>query len=296
VETLAASTPADRHFMVQRDVAGAATLLFGDGANGLVPPRAAPISATYRTGGGSVGNVPAGTRFQSSIPLVREAVCFPAAAGGTDAEPLERARFFAPRLFRTQERAVTLGDYVDLALQVPGVGKARAVAPGWNEVILFVAPAGRVAEPSELLTRDILDFFERRRMATTLVRVRGPREVDVYLRADVRAQPYFLESDVRAAAERAVAAYLDFDAVEFGQPIYLSKIYDAIQSLEEVASLTVTEFSRTPGGGIETDGVLELGPHELPRPGYRDNPFTPDPLDPGHRPPILLTIQGGVAA
>jgi uncharacterized phage protein gp47/JayE len=290
VETLAGSTPADRSFAVQRDPQGAATIVFGDGTNGMVPPAGSEIRATYRVGGGPQGNVLAGSRFRAPTPI-REAINPQAAAGGAPGESPDRARSFAPRLYRTQERAVTTRDYEDLALAVPGVGKVKAVAASWNQVVLYVAPMGQVAEPSDLLKRDLLAFLESRRMVTTTVTVVGPQPADIYLRARVHAQPYYLPSAVRAAVERAVAAYLAFEAVEFGQPIYLSKVYDAIQSLPEVVSLNVTEFSRIPGGGVHGAGIIELGPFELPRPGYRDNPVPPDTT---YRPPIITDMQGGV--
>jgi hypothetical protein len=308
VDTLATSNAVERNFVEQRDAESGVTVLFGDNANGMAPPRGSlvtpvTITADYRIlRGGPRGNVLAGTRFIPAAALpgnvnILEAVNPQAAAGASPGEDPDRARRFAPRLYRTQERAVTTDDYTDLALQVAGVGKARAVAVNWNQVALYVAPSGWVAEPSDLLKRDILAFFESRRMATATLKIAGPRPVDVYLRADVRAQPYFLPSDVNAAVQAAVAAYLDFDAVDFGQPIYLSRIYDAIQSLPQVASVNVTQFSRSPAGTIDTGGTIEAAPHELPRPGYRDNPDTPaNPLDPGFRPSIVATILGGASA
>jgi len=301
VETLANSSPADRHFVVQRDGEGAATILFGDGSNGMIPvggTAIAPVNiqATYRIGGGAQGNVAANTQFNSSLTNIREAINLQAAAGGTESEDIDRARLFAPRLFRTQERAVTGQDYTDLALQVPGVGKVRAVALNWNELLLYIAPAGQVADPSELLKRDLLAFFESHRMATTTLKIVGPQPADIYLSATIRAEPHYLQSDVQAAVEAEIADYLDFDEVDFGQPIYLSKVYDAIQSLPQVASLTVTEFSRKTDGSVDADGIIELEPNELPRPGYRDNPNTPPtPADPTYRPVIVTIIEGGVA-
>jgi hypothetical protein len=301
VDTLATSTPADRNVVVQRDSQGIATIVFGDGANGMVPPAGTAVSpvvirASYRVGGGAAGNVPANTQFSSSLAAVVAAENPVAAGGGTAAEDVQRARFFAPRLFRAQDRAVTLDDYVDLALQVPGVGKASATALNWNEIVLYVAPSGQVAEPSELLKRDLLAFFETRRLAGSVLVVLGPEPVDVYLRATVQAKPYFLQADVRAAVEAAIADLLAFDAVGFGDPVYLSRVYDAVQSLEQVASLTVTEFSRRAGGGVDPTGVLTLAPHELARPGYRDNPPPPgDPLAPPQPTTIVADIHDGVA-
>ena len=316
VKTLANSGPADRHFVVQRDATGTATLLFGDGNNGLIPPPAnAPgtptnIYATYRVGGGPQGNVPANTPF---IPLttatigtpptpltIVQAVNIQAAAGGNSSEDINRARSFAPHLFRTQERAVTQQDYIDLALQVPGVGKALAVAVNWNQVVLYIAPTGQVAPPSELLVRDILAFFESWRMVSTSIKVVGPQPADIYLGANIYAQPYYLQSDVIAAVQQAVANYLDFDAVNFGQPIYLSKVYDAIQNLPQVASVFIYKFNNTPNPlatptspDVAATGIITLNPFELPRPGYRDNRSTPPPnlQSPS---PIDIIIQGGV--
>lgn len=285
VESLAGSSPADRHCVVQRDASGRAVLLFG-GQHGLAPPAGtaiapANVSVTYRVGGGVRGNLPAGTPFRPSLALVRAASSPLGSGGGDDAESIERARSLAPRLFRSQERAVTADDYRDHALQVPGVGKAMAVSVGWNHVVLFVAPSGRVAEPSELLKRDLLDSLERRRMVTTGLRIVGPRPADVYVAATVTAQPFFLRADVQREVEKAVAAHLAFDSVDFGKPVYLSRIYDAIQSLPQVASVNVTEFGRAPGAGIATDGTISLAPDEVARPGY---PAA-----------IAATVVGGVA-
>jgi predicted phage baseplate assembly protein len=298
VDSLADSTPGDRHLISQRDAVGAATIRFGDQRNGLIPPPGSTIRATYRVGGGVQGNVPALSAFTvvtlgaSTVSTndVRRVVNNQAAAGGSGGEDRDRARRLAPRLYAAQERGVTLRDYETLALEVPGVGKARAVAINWNEVVLYVAPLGQVADPSELLQRDVLAFLEGRRMASTFVRVLGPRPADIYIKVTVQAQPFYRRVDVEAAVERAVADYLAFDAVAFGDRIYLSKVYDVIQSLPEVTSLVVKQFSRRPGppDEVDTDGVIELEPSELPRPGYRDNPqFAVGKA-------VIADVQGGV--
>lgn len=302
VESLADSSPADRDFVVRRGADGSVTIAFGDGVNGMAPPAGssgAPVfvRATYRVGGGPQGNLAAGTDFGSALGGTITGATNPqAASGGATAESHDRARSYAPRLFRSQERAVTIGDYRDLALQVPGVGKARAVALDWNQVVLYVAPSGQVAEPSETLTRDVLAFFEQRRLATAAVEVVGPDAADVYIRATIHAQPYFRERDVRLAVEEAVARYLSFELVDFGQRVFISRIYDVVQDLPQVIGLEVTEFSRRPGGGIDGGGIIELRASELPRPGYRDNPPPPaDPTRPPARVPLRTDIRGAVA-
>ncbi|MFG3257551.1 baseplate J/gp47 family protein [Streptomyces sp. NPDC048172] len=286
VPTLAAAGPAERGFMVQRAADGTVTLLFGDGTNGAVPPKGSgldqvEVHATYRVGGGPQGNVPPGTTFTSSIGALRKITAPGGASGGAPGETVVGARDLAPRLYRAQNRAVTADDYVELALRTPGVGKARAVALNWNDVLLYVAPSGRVEQPSELLRRDLLAAFETSRMATSVLRVLGPEPADVFLRAVIRAEPFYLQADVRAAVTEAAAGLIAFDAVDFGQSLFLSRVYDVLQSLPQVASLTVTQFSRTADGGVDADGVIELEPFELARAGYAET--------------IQLVIEGGVA-
>ncbi|GAB3433648.1 baseplate J/gp47 family protein [Flindersiella endophytica] len=286
VRTLAAVGPVERGFMVQRGADGTVSLLFGDGVNGAIPPKGSgldqvEVHATYRVGGGPQGNVLPGTTFTSSISALRRIVAPAGGSGGAVAETIETGRDLAPRLFRAQDRAVTADDYVELALRTPGVGKARAVALNWNDVLLYVAPSGRVEQPPELLRRDLLAAFEESRMATSVIRVLGPEPADIFLRATIRAEPFFLQDDVRAAVTAATAGLIAFDVVDFGQSLFLSRVYDALQSLPQVASLTVTQFSRTADGGVDADGVIELEPFELPRAGYPET--------------IQLVIEGGVS-
>jgi hypothetical protein len=45
---------------------------------------------------------------------------------------------------------------------------------------------------------------------------------------------------------------------------------------------------------IESDGIIELGPNELPRPGYRDGSPVRQADGSTLKTPIFLIIEGGV--
>ena len=144
-ETLAFSQGGQFDFAIEIDENDQATVVFGDGNFGAVPASGAQITATYRTGGGAVGNVPAGA-IQTivaapQLALLGAKVINPAAAtGGADRENIAHAVQQAPAVFRSLRRAVTASDYEALALSFQGVGKARAVPGGWNQVSLLIAP------------------------------------------------------------------------------------------------------------------------------------------------------------
>ncbi|POF29081.1 putative baseplate assembly protein [Roseibium marinum] len=273
VETLLDSGPTDRHFIIRRAANGIASALLGDGVNGYAPPAGslavpATILADYRTGGGPAGNIPARSTLRPELALIRGATTLGAAGGGRAAENLDVARRFAPRLFRAQDRAVSRADYEDLALSVPGIGKARAVAAGWNSVALFLAPQGQVAEPSETLRANVAAMLEPRRILGTELRLLPPDIVEVYIRARVRPGPFMPRNAVRDAVISEMERFFAFDAVDFGEPLYLSRLYDRIQSLAGVDFLFIDRFTTTQNGGVDGDGVVELTAWQLPRP-YR---------------------------
>lgn len=104
-------------------------IIFGNGFNGSIPTANAVITATYRTTEGSAGNLSVNQiKTVSGTPgTYVSVVSSTATSGGSDAESLESIRNSVSRLYRTQDRAVSLQDYKDLCLQVPGVSKATAL-------------------------------------------------------------------------------------------------------------------------------------------------------------------------
>src|SRR5262249_22067054 len=88
--------PDSRDYYVRYDENDGATVFFGDGVYGARPPAGANnVRATYRVGGGSGGNVPAGAinqpaqALKTAVPLL-DSVSNPlGAAGGADRESID---------------------------------------------------------------------------------------------------------------------------------------------------------------------------------------------------------------
>lgn len=270
--TLAFSRTADADYAVETDETDVTTVVFGDGQYGRIPPPGAPIVATYRVGGGTAGNVGAGQitvvgRAPQLQLLGAKVGNREAASGGAERESIEQAVRFAPVAFGSMQRAVTAEDYVALARLYPGVSKARAEATGWNHINLFVAPTGSGKPPSDVLIQNLLAYFEDKRMLTTLIRIEAPDYVKIDVTATVEALPYFRRLDVVAAAEAALRALLDFERVDFGQTLYLSKIYEALERLDGVASVFVNVFRRAADAEpVAENGLIQLGQNQIPVP------------------------------
>src|SRR5262249_58296626 len=89
------------------------------------------------------------------------------------------------------QRAVTAQDYVAQARLFPGVSKARAEATRWNFIKLYIAPTGSGELPTDVLIRDLLAYFEDRRMLTTFLEIGNPDYVRIDVTAEVTGSPFF---------------------------------------------------------------------------------------------------------
>ncbi|MBV7328173.1 baseplate J/gp47 family protein [Chloroflexi bacterium TSY] len=270
-ESLAFSREGQRDFVIEIDEQERATILFGDGTFGAVPPNGAVLKATYRVGGGAHGNVAAHT-IQTivdapQLALLGAKVTNPEpATGGAERESIEHAVLHAPTVFRSLKRAVTADDYKALALDFKGVGKVRAEAAGWNIVKLFVAPQGG-GHVSDVLKANLLAYFEDKRPITTIIDIEDVDYVKIYVTAEIGVKSYYAPEEVKEQVQAAGGNLLAFDHVDFGQTLYLSKFYEAMEAIEGVAFVNIIEFRRGDQAvdHFETSGKIELSMNEIPR-------------------------------
>ena len=275
VDTLLYSSATDAHYSVRRDENNVAFVEFGDNKYGKIPRRGRNnIIADYRIGGGTKGNVPPNTITKIVTDIEGLEIVFNkhAASGGADAEATEEAARRGPKSFRTMGRAVTAEDY-EIQAQEFGVSKARARADGWNRVDIFVAPSGG-GIPSDTLKEDLRAFFEDKRILTSIVDIRDPVYVRVYIRGQLEVESFFFTEQIQQRVEEAVRALLAFDAVNFEDRLFLSKVYESIEAIEGVRGVNITHFTKSEPGGtagpldLPPDGTLRFGWNEIPVAGY----------------------------
>ena len=272
--TLAFSRSADRDYATEIDENDITTIIFGDGQYGLIPPTGSRILGSYRVGGGQIGNVGAGQITVVALApqlqlLGAKVVNRNPASGGAERESIEQAIRFAPSVFTSMQRAVTAGDYVAQAKLFPGVSKARAETTNWNTVKLFIAPTGRGEPPSDILKRDLLAYFEDKRMLTTFIQIESPDYVRIDVSAEIGAPPFFQNEDVKAASEKAIRDLFDFESVDFKQSLYLSKIYEALERLDGVDNVFVSRFNIAVERGkladpLAPNGLIQMGENQIP--------------------------------
>ena len=244
-------------FVTEIEEDGTANLRFGDGVLGKKPSAGTKFTATYRIGNGRAGNVGAGTitriiaDFQD-ILAVRNPL---PAISGRDAETMEQVRQFAPHAFRTQERAVTEADYGEVTQRHPEVQRATATfrwTGSWHTVFVTIDRKGGWEVDEEFKTR-IRNHLEQYRITGYDLEINGPVFVPLDILLMVCVKPGYIRDQLKERLLKAFSRYEFPDGLRgffhpdnftFGQPVYLSQIYQAAMEIAGVASVEVLRFQR----------------------------------------------------
>jgi len=315
VDDLLDSSSVGQHFVADVDNVGRAVLRFGDGEYGQRLVDVQSIRVTYRIGNGRSGNVGADSiahivrpqPFVVSWPTI-ELVRNPLPAlRGEDPELIEQVRSYAPAAFRAKQlRAVTEADYRNMALTIPGVAGAVASfrwTGSWYTVFVGIDPVdpelvitdarGRT-RLEERFKRRVLDGLTRYRLAGYDLEIRSARYIPLDVSVQICAKPGYFRSDVARAVSLELSAGVQpggspglFNPANFtfGQPVYLSRIYAAVENVDGVESATVTVFhphGREPAQEL-ANGSIPIGAWEIAR---LDN-------DPSNMENGTLTISAG---
>ncbi|MEV5342179.1 putative baseplate assembly protein [Streptomyces sp. NPDC052676] len=278
---LLASAPRDRHFVGELEDDGRLALRFGDGRHGARPTPGSRLTARYRIGGGTAGNVGAEAinhlvvqdgAEELSAAVVRNPL---PATGGTAPEPVDQVRQLAPLdLRRTRLRAVTADDYAALAGALPGVQRAAAELRWTGSVqeahvaVDAVQETGDGTASPELLDRVAQALEPYRRIGHDLV-VRPARLVPLDIALTVCARPGHQHGQILAELYRVLGSgrggFFHPDALTFGEPVRLSRLVAVAAAVPGVESVRVTRLRRLfePDRGEREDGLLRIGPLEV---------------------------------
>lgn len=284
-----ASGPRDRHYVLDH-VTG--EVLFGDGRNGMIPPRGAGNVRlrSYRSGGGSAGNKPAGsiTRLKTTVPYVSGVTNHEPAAGGADAETHEALLQRAPLAIRHGGRAVTVEDFTDLAaLASPEVARALCVPlydleadpagaqKRLGSASVIVVPRSQEAKPlpsMELIDR-VRAYLDARRPTALRLAVVGPEYVRVDVEAEVAVTSLEAAGEVEAAVRAELARYLHpltggagRVGWRFGRKPRRSDLFavvEAVAGVDHVRRLRLVETEERAGAGATDRFLVYSGSHAV---------------------------------
>lgn len=243
----------DPVFTTISDSEGYTYIRFGDGVGGRIPPTSGAITCTYRVGAGKAGNVPAGKlNFFLTNPVAGVSVVNQdEATGGADEESTDSIRTNAPLALRALNRAVSLKDYANLAIQVPGVAKAVADSEIFTSVNLYIAPFGEsglsgggTSNVFDDLAAKVTEFFMDKTSPNVSLTVLPPTYVNVDLEITINLLPQYRQDLVTNQALAAVRELFSLDNTFFADRVPLQFILGALNSVPGIDYSVVTLLRR----------------------------------------------------
>lgn len=292
------SGESSRHYTLDR-TNGRVT--FGDGQEGAIPPIGEEnIESVYQTGGGSEGNVPAGSivDLRSSISLIDSVTNLKQSDGGTDTEPLEEAVARAPRRIKNRGRAVSTADFEEIALEAspelatvkcePGMDESGERSSGWVTLLIIPRERRKRPTPSLELRQRVRDAVSERAPATlsapnrNRIVVRGPEYASVSVATTVDTRGVESITTLKNTIESALDEFFhpltggpDDDGWPFGSAPRLSRLstlVEAIDGVDRVRDMAMTietateeKIIRDPETTpvLSPDEMVSSGTHEV---------------------------------
>lgn len=250
-----ASSLDDKVFEISYDEEYNGIVLFGDGKNGVSPPSNSTYIITYRVGGGSRGNLQnsilnaliPGTLSTDSIKRTGNVENISIATGGADAETVAHAKRYGPQFFKTQDRLVSLSDYVAFVANFIGpigaLGIATAVVRkafcSANIVDIYVLERAtdiQLQKASLTYKSSLLTAMKAKKMLTDeIVIVDGLiRSLDLVVTINLAETMRNKEGEIKGKVSFAILNYFSIDNRHFGETLILSDLNRIIFTVPEV--------------------------------------------------------------
>jgi hypothetical protein len=226
-------------------------VVFGDGVFGSVPADGSIISVSYRISSGTAGNdctnfilndnLGAVNGFGSSI--IPSITVLTNSIGGAAEETIEEIRFRAPRSFQTQERAITVNDFITtVTQQFPAI---RTINAYGGEEVLDAPRFGTVYIVPITFTGELLSQEERRNIEAFLKTktnlgvtpvVINPEFLFVDINTVVRYNPSgtsLTGRDIETLVKQAIEDFNETQIREFNSELNLSKLQTEINDASD---------------------------------------------------------------
>lgn len=224
---------------------------FGDGINGVIPPAGQNVICTYYTSSGALGNKAEKTitEIVSVIPTPTGFTLFcenvNRSSGGSDIESIDELRKRIPKSIRTNNRAVTNQDYIDIAEMVSGVASAGINYNCGKTVDVYVAPNGG-GTASNFLLRSVNNYFETRRMVTTKINALSAGDVRVLFVIDLVVLQGFNRAETVTNVKENLKSFLSTLKQKIKGTVALGNVYEVIENTPGVESSEVKIMSVLP--------------------------------------------------
>lgn len=244
---------------------------FNSTALGEIPKPNTTLYVRYRVGGGSGANI--GANVVSSVGNVEMVVNGPASAnnqavrnslrvnnpvpafGGGDDPTLEEVRYITKYNFASQNRAVTLKDYLSTIFKMPGkfgVPFRMQVSEKQNKVefaILGLDSDGKLNNSStNTLKENMATWLADYRMINDYVLIRDGKIINLSFSVDLYTDKAFNQGEIVNNTINVIKGYFDIKKWQMGQNIYIAQLVEAINNVAGVINVVdIKVFNKVNG-------------------------------------------------
>jgi hypothetical protein len=249
-------------YRVEFDSTWTGFVIFGNGSAGRSPTIGSQVTVTYRTGGGTRGNVITGfvegqrgfevPGFNFSVPVTFRN--YTKADFGYDGDTIDDIRRKLPRYIKTQDRAVTGEDYKTLTDQFVSpyngqVGKSLAVLRNYgcvaNIVDLYVLVkdgTDGLQEASDQFKSELSDYMGTKKMMTDFLCIRDGVVLPVDVILDVTIDKFFkkFKEEIQNKISIRITDFFTLSNWEYGKTLKNTEVMRTLSDIREIKDVFVT--------------------------------------------------------
>jgi len=261
-----------RVFVLEERPNGTSFIRFGDGVFGKKLAPGETVSITYRTGGGTAGNIGAETltTLVDSSSIVTSVSNDSDFSGGADEQTIEQLRELIPASLRTLDRAVAEKDYSDILLtNFPEVFAASTEVNNVDvgiDLNIYVVPQGSgIAQISDniILKNKLSDYIDRRKMVTVQFQILDAFGIDTLIDLEIFLTDTASKTAVRSAINTALQDFFDLSTggpnktgIGFAENILLKDIGNVIETIQGITRFEIKKLSYRPRLAPNIIGLL----------------------------------------
>lgn len=261
-------TPNSKNYVLTQEDNGQVNITFGDGLQGArLPTGQENITATYRQGIGTIGNVPGNslillqTRPQGVLSVTNPA----AAAGGVDPESLDSAYQNAPSGVLTLNRLVSQTDFENYASTQTSVGKSRAdfLSQAHGQPVLFMtlsAPNGAAMSQDDIQTL-LCSISQISNLGQNII-ADTYESLEFNVAAKLTVDSHYQSSLVLDQVRQTLLNRYGFNQQKLAQPVIAGDLIETIRKVPGVLAVDLDAFyySTQP---IDRKDILDAEPARL---------------------------------
>ena len=247
------------------------TDFFNNTALGYKLPANSTLYVKYRVGGGSSSNVGTNTlsqvanvnlnvvgsdpKYINQIQTTFTAQNILPALGGTNPLTVDELKQYIAANYASQDRCVTLDDYIARAYQIPGqFGRPFRIhgEVNDNKVIMYILSLnsqGQIAlNSTNILKNNLAEYLVPYRMINDYVEINDGYVINFGINASVLISYSYNASEVRANIISALKSYFNINLWQMNQKLYIAIITDLIMNLPGVLNVIDVTITNITGG------------------------------------------------